>query len=111
MYGISDNVNVIPDLISNHPRMYNVSPLRDNAIYMFQYNLIFKNHYSITIPCVGGLKHPSTPQMSIPDNNTQSLGSLFFFVSCLFPTTYCIVSSYFFSGNHSSEKMIVCQSL
>ena len=75
MYGISNTVNLIPDLISYHPRMLcNVSPLRDKVIYMFQYNLIFNNHYSITIPCVGGLKHPSTPQeTSSPDNNIQCL--------------------------------------
>ena len=75
MYGTSNTVNLILDLISNHPTMLcNVSPLRDKVIYMFQYNLTFNNHYSITSPCVGGLEHPSTPQeMSNPDNNIHFL--------------------------------------
>ena len=45
MYGISNALYLIPDLISDHPRMLcNVSPLRNKETHMFQYNLIFNNH-------------------------------------------------------------------
>ena len=75
MYGTSNTVNLIPDLIPKHPTVLcNVSPLRDKVIYMFQYDLIFNNQYSVTIPCVGGFKHSSTPQeTSSPYNNIQCL--------------------------------------
>jgi hypothetical protein len=67
MFGISNIVNLIPDLLSDHSTMlYNASPFSDQLINMFQCNSFLNNHDLIIILRMGGLKHPFTWKATSP---------------------------------------------